>query len=797
MVKKITLKNKNGDTLCPHTAIEQVQGLKEALDDKLGKTDKVSSATSADSATKASKLITTNWSGIDVNNRSNSEGVIEYHSMLPNTTANIPTASGYQNAVMSFGLLSNGATAQMFFSKDKPLYYRSSQTGEWQQIAYKSDVDNIEIGGRNLALNSDVSASNASYLLYSCRLSEALVQGETYTFTVWGTLGSDRENFNLFESVGGMHQGEVKLVSDGKYSLTFKYNRLSNSDDKILRLYQMPSTGTSTSTIQKVKVERGNKATDWSPTPEDVQAKIAFKYLGYNLDLNNFYDNENKSGTVYINVDGGENLTNAPDKYGCAVNFGAGVSNFQLFSPAFSNKLYHRNRWWSEHNGKWKEWKQLATTDDVQAEIDKTFLGSNTGELPTSYIDITDYNKGAADYQSPKSGIYTVKRSGFSDLFVNFNNKAGSTSALEFMARYRPAAGSGLYFRTHVDNNRVDGAWQKIAVMEDVQAVQEKIDGIEIGGTNLLRYIKDDGSSYWSGGSGVTCDVTIDGDVIKGQTNGNNNPRIYNSSTKEIVWESNTHYVLSYSARGEGNYPARIIIEGNNVNFCPFSDMGVYTSDWKKYVKKFTTPSDIIDANTQLLKFYCGHRNANDTTSWLEVKDIKIERGNKATDWSPAPEDVQANISNAETRSKAFAEDYTNAEIDKIENGQTVAQKANSLYDDDSGTYKNWGEIDTAITRKIGNQFEDYATKSYVQDELSKQVSVPIASETEYGKLKFATPEDVTAVENDLSAVNDTAKAVTPYTLKEYIASKSFVTSSELSSQLGNINTILNSIINQ
>lgn len=385
MAKKITLKNKNGDVLCPHTAIEQVKGLKEALDNKLGKTEKAASAKATkvtksseadpnfalsfyagqaevsttptadkvyvgsrvdpniisvpkldgstsmanymnlrmsfnsryfheiaalpnydgiyhrmvydgnalewkqlayksdvdtklgktEKAVSASKLITTNWSGIDVNNRSNSEGVIEYHSMLPNTTANIPTANGYQNAVMSFGLLSNGATAQMFFSRDNPLYYRSSQTAEWRQLAYKDDVDNIEIGGRNLALNSDVSVSNASYLLYTCSLSEALVQGETYTFTVWGTLGSDRDNFNLYESIGGMPQGEVKLVSDGKYSLTFKYNRLSNSDDKVLRLYQMPSASTSTSTIERIKIEKGNKATDWSPAPEDVQANIS------------------------------------------------------------------------------------------------------------------------------------------------------------------------------------------------------------------------------------------------------------------------------------------------------------------------------------------------------------------------------------------------------------------------------------------------------------------------------------------------------------------------------------------
>ena len=44
MAKKITLKDKEGTVLCPHTAIEQVEGLQRALDGKLGKTEDVASA---------------------------------------------------------------------------------------------------------------------------------------------------------------------------------------------------------------------------------------------------------------------------------------------------------------------------------------------------------------------------------------------------------------------------------------------------------------------------------------------------------------------------------------------------------------------------------------------------------------------------------------------------------------------------------------------------------------------------------------------------------------------------------
>ena len=71
MAKKITLKDKNGVVLCPHTAIEQVQRLKEALDDKLGKTEKAASASSltpltldhADTTSNAGLTVYQLWTG--------------------------------------------------------------------------------------------------------------------------------------------------------------------------------------------------------------------------------------------------------------------------------------------------------------------------------------------------------------------------------------------------------------------------------------------------------------------------------------------------------------------------------------------------------------------------------------------------------------------------------------------------------------------------------------------------------------------------------------------------------------
>lgn len=37
------------------------------------------------------------------------------------------------------------------------------------------------------------------------------------------------------------------------------------------------------------------------------------------------------------------------------------------------------------------------------------------------------------------------------------------------------------------------------------------------------------------------------------------------------------------------------------------------------------------------------------TGVWYQFKNLKIEKGNQATDWTPAPEDVQSDIDTAQS----------------------------------------------------------------------------------------------------------------------------------------------------
>jgi trimeric autotransporter adhesin len=71
------------------------------------------------------------------------------------------------------------------------------------------------------------------------------------------------------------------------------------------------------------------------------------------------------------------------------------------------------------------------------------------------------------------------------------------------------------------------------------------------------------------------------------------------------------------------------------------SNMNINTGGWIYFTNTFTTPtSDIWDNATNFhVTFYM-----RDFTGDVYIRDLKLEKGNKATDWTPAPEDTQSDI---------------------------------------------------------------------------------------------------------------------------------------------------------
>ncbi len=164
-----------------------------------------------------------------------------------------------------------------------------------QQLAQKADlttvnekIDGIQIGVRNLLLNSGVEWNNNDYLIAWYKPSELLTKGETYTVTLCVTPAKGVTHYALYLSRGYALQCKLAVSGTNKQiiSATFKANyhsdRIPTSPDDTwarIDLYRFPHDGTvtSNSVIHWIKIEKGNKATGWTEAPEDIQSSIDTK----------------------------------------------------------------------------------------------------------------------------------------------------------------------------------------------------------------------------------------------------------------------------------------------------------------------------------------------------------------------------------------------------------------------------------------------------------------------------------------------------------------------------------------
>lgn len=134
---------------------------------------------------------------------------------------------------------------------------------------------NIQVGGRNLLLNSKNIITNSSYLMARYSISDRTIrEGEQVTLTLKGQLGAGKISFSVFNSNGYVPLATLESKGNGLYQATFNWNMSVHghtSDNSTIDIYTPNYTVVVDSTIEWIKLERGNTATDWSPAPEDIR----------------------------------------------------------------------------------------------------------------------------------------------------------------------------------------------------------------------------------------------------------------------------------------------------------------------------------------------------------------------------------------------------------------------------------------------------------------------------------------------------------------------------------------------
>ena len=174
-----------------------------------------------------------------------------------------------------------------------------------------------------------------------------------------------------------------------------------------------------------------------------------------------------------------------------------------------------------------------------------------------------------------------------------------------------------------------------------------KVDGIQVGGRNLLLNsgnFKNTSQWFLNGGSNLRVENKDGFSCLSATGSVKHNAIKLEPDTKYIYWTEimfNTdvsvnhviplHYWLNSMPSGTTNGSVSIV-----------SGYGTAKANkWNKIVLQITTGSLVNgDTHIELTPFI--YKSPMPESWWM--KYIKVEKGTKATDWSPAPEDVQSQI---------------------------------------------------------------------------------------------------------------------------------------------------------
>lgn len=221
-------------------------------------------------------------------------------------------------------------------------------------------------------------------------------------------------------------------------------------------------------------------------------------------------------------------------------------------------------------------------------------------------------------------------------------------------------------------------AWNKANNAQNTaNSAANKIDNLTIGGRNLLPNSKDLSASIYSIGGGSIEKDTYNGfKIVTGVCNKDTHFTDILAYNGKISPKTDTYYTLSFYAKASKNgFIMRSFFHGNctvKINAPDgnssgnFSNSGdgmsdnILTTEWKRYWVRWKTSSSVSGAKNVLicrLQADVNHSTNDGVQVWVCAP--KLEESNIATDWTPAPEDIEVRITEAETNIEQNKEDIS------------------------------------------------------------------------------------------------------------------------------------------
>ena len=278
--------------------------------------------------------------------------------------------------------------------------------------------------------------------------------------------------------------------------------------------------------------------------------------------------------------------------------------------------------------------------------------------------------------------------------------------------------------------------------------IQNAVNSIQVGGTNLVP-----GTKLLTAGirsnSFITSDTYLGFKIAHHKQTDDGYTDIYRFDSYISV-EPNTEYTLSFYAKGIGSvasylHPNAVAYGensiGNTTNSPDGSILTTVTNEWKRYWITWKTLSNVSGLKSLIISRI---NKGND----IYICGAKFEKGNKATEWSPAPEDIDTSINNAKseaiksannTLTSTISNYYTKSQTDSQIN---VAKEAINL--GVSTKYETKTNVETKVTSTLNS------AKSYADTKKTEAINTAASDAT--SKANTAKQEAIKSADKTLTS---------------------------------------------
>lgn len=330
----------------------------------------------------------------------------------------------------------------------------------------------------------------------------------------------------------------------------------------------------------------------------------------------------------------------------------------------------------------------------------KANLESVTGRVDATESEITKAQTRLTNAESAvqKAQSDATKAQGNATTAIN-NAKAAQGAADDAKQKAEQAQKDLAELTNKVASNTTKIEQNANAIKLQAKSITEtsnKVDNLQIGGRNLLRNAAFNTFKYWNSISAKLevvdgwCEVTIND--------------TWSGITQNFKPEKGVDYIISYEAYLVDTEATSAFLE---CDFGSPDDALAITKNPTNYSKKIPYPTGVANfINFQL--------QSNEVGKKWRIRNIKLEKGNKATDWTPAPEDVDEAINTERTMRQSAIETKANEITSKVSENY-VSNSALNHYKEEVST--QFSQTKSDFTWSINRSVTD------AKNEMNGQIS--------------------------------------------------------------------------